>query len=75
VSPRRRDWDRFVDVMSSLALVGFGSRIALSAWRDKRWTSRHIARLRLGNLERYGEVLSGAFITLIGIVFGLWPVL
>jgi hypothetical protein len=27
--------------------------------------------LRLGNLERYGEVLSGAFFTLIGVVFGL----
>jgi hypothetical protein len=51
------------------------SRIALSAWRDKRWTSGHIARLRLGNLEHFDEVLIGAFITLIGIVFGLWPVL
>jgi hypothetical protein len=34
-----------------------------------------MARLRLGILERYGEVLSGAFIALVGIVFGLWPVL
>ena len=34
-----------------------------------------VARLRLGTLERYGEVLSGAFIALVGIVFGLWPVL
>lgn len=34
-----------------------------------------VARLRLGSLERYGEVLSGAFIALVGIVFGLWPVL
>jgi hypothetical protein len=50
------------------------STIALSAWRDKRWTSG-LARLRLGNLECFGEVLSGAFIALIGIVFGLWPVL
>jgi hypothetical protein len=34
-----------------------------------------VARLRLGTLERYGEVLSGAFIALIGIVFGVWPTL
>ena len=34
-----------------------------------------IARLRLGILERYGEVLSGTFIALVGILFGLWPVL
>ena len=34
-----------------------------------------IARLRLGTFERYGEVLSGAFITLVGVLFGLWPVL
>jgi len=34
-----------------------------------------VARLRLGSLERYGEVLSGAFIALVGIAFGLWPVL
>jgi hypothetical protein len=61
---------------SSIAAIGAPrSRIALSARHDKRWTSGHIARLRLGNLERFGEVLSGAFITLIGIVFGLWPML
>jgi ABC-type nickel/cobalt efflux system permease component RcnA len=32
-------------------------------------------RLRLGPLERYGEVLSGAFIALVGLVFLVWPVL
>jgi hypothetical protein len=26
-------------------------------------------------LERYGEVLSGGFIALIGLVFWIWPVL
>lgn len=30
-----------------------------------------VARLRLGKLERYGEVVSGAFVALIGIAFGL----
>jgi hypothetical protein len=34
-----------------------------------------VARLRHRTLERHGEVLSGAFISLLGIVFGLWPVL
>jgi hypothetical protein len=30
--------------------------------------------VRLGPLERYGEVISGAVITIVGIVFLLWPV-
>ena len=32
-----------------------------------------LQRLRLGPLERYGEVLSGAVIALVGIVFLVWP--
>jgi nickel/cobalt transporter (NicO) family protein len=32
------------------------------------------AQLRLGPLERYGEVLSGGVIALVGIAFGLWGV-
>jgi nickel/cobalt transporter (NicO) family protein len=31
-------------------------------------------RLHLGPFERYGEVLSGAFIALVGVVFWIWPV-
>ncbi|MGH7045778.1 MAG: hypothetical protein ACREE2_05230 [Stellaceae bacterium] len=31
--------------------------------------------LRLGAAERYGEVLSGAVIALVGVLFGLWPAL
>jgi nickel/cobalt transporter (NicO) family protein len=34
-----------------------------------------LQRLRLGGFERYGEVLSGAVIALIGLIFGLRPVL
>ena len=34
-----------------------------------------LQRVRLGALERYGEVLSGALIALIGVVFWIWPVL
>ncbi|HEX4741347.1 MAG TPA: hypothetical protein VH353_08460 [Caulobacteraceae bacterium] len=32
-----------------------------------------LQRVSLGPLERYGEVLSGAFIALIGVVFWAWP--
>lgn len=34
-----------------------------------------LQRVSLGPLERYGEVLSGAFIALIGLVFWIWPAL
>jgi hypothetical protein len=34
-----------------------------------------LQRIRLGAFERYGEVLSGGFIALVGVVFGLWPLL
>jgi ABC-type nickel/cobalt efflux system permease component RcnA len=34
-----------------------------------------LQRVALGPLERYGEVLSGAFIAAVGVVFWVWPVL
>jgi hypothetical protein len=34
-----------------------------------------LQRARLGGFERYGEVLSGAFIALIGLALWVWPVL
>ena len=34
-----------------------------------------LQRVRLGAVERYGEVLSGVFISLVGIAFWIWPVL
>ena len=34
-----------------------------------------LQRVRLGAIERYGEVLSGAFIVLIGLIFLIFPVL
>jgi hypothetical protein len=34
-----------------------------------------LQRARLGAFERYGEVLSGAFIALVGLAFWTWPVL
>lgn len=33
-----------------------------------------LKRLRFGAMERYGEVLSGAAIVLVGLAFWLWPV-
>ena len=37
--------------------------------------TEELHRLRLGAFERYGEVLSGAVIVLVGLIFGLWPAL
>ena len=34
-----------------------------------------LERLKLGAFEKYGEVLSGSFIAIIGFVFLLWPVI
>ncbi|HYL34264.1 MAG TPA: hypothetical protein VEU53_14085 [Stellaceae bacterium] len=38
-------------------------------------SAQGLERMRLGPLERYGEVLSGGFIALVGIAFWIWPVL
>ena len=37
------------------------------------YSTAGLQRLRLGAVERYGEVLSGAVIALVGVLFGLWP--
>jgi putative Mn2+ efflux pump MntP len=39
------------------------------------YSSAGLQRLYLGSVERYGEVLSGAVIALVGVTFGLWPAL
>ena len=39
------------------------------------YSAAGLQRLRLGAVERYGEVLSGAFIALVGVAFWVWPVL
>jgi ABC-type nickel/cobalt efflux system permease component RcnA len=33
-----------------------------------------LQHLRLGRLERYGEVMSGACVTIIGVAFVIWPI-
>jgi hypothetical protein len=39
------------------------------------YSTAGLQRVSLGSLERYGEVLSGAFIAAIGAIFWMWPVL
>ncbi len=34
-----------------------------------------LRQVRFGSLERYGEVLSGAFIAVVGLVFLVFPIL
>jgi nickel/cobalt transporter (NicO) family protein len=38
------------------------------------YSTAGLQRVNLGAFERYGEVLSGAFIALVGVAFWLWPV-
>jgi hypothetical protein len=39
------------------------------------YSTAGLQRVRLGAFERYGEVLSGAFIALVGLAFWIWPVI
>jgi hypothetical protein len=39
------------------------------------YSTAGLQRVKLGAVEQYGEVLSGAFIALVGIAFWMWPVL
>lgn len=39
------------------------------------YSAAGLQRASLGPVERYGEILSGALIALIGVVFWVWPVL
>jgi ABC-type nickel/cobalt efflux system permease component RcnA len=38
------------------------------------YSSAALQRVSLGPVERYGEVLSGAFIAVVGIIFLIWPI-
>jgi hypothetical protein len=38
------------------------------------YSTAGLQRVRLGAFERYGEVLSGASIALVGVAFGIWPI-
>jgi nickel/cobalt transporter (NicO) family protein len=39
------------------------------------YSTAQLQRVRLGALERYGEVASGVFIALVGVAFWVWPVI
>lgn len=39
------------------------------------YSTAGLQRVRLGAFERYGEVLSGTFIAVVGVTFWFWPVL
>jgi hypothetical protein len=39
------------------------------------YSAAGLQRVRLGAVERYGEVLSGAFIAFVGVAFWMWPIL
>jgi hypothetical protein len=38
------------------------------------YSTAGLQRVRLGPVERYGEVLSGAIIAAVGLAFWVWPV-
>ena len=63
-----------VEVIAAMALVFSASTIATYVLLCVT-SSAGLQRLRFGAFERYGEVLSGAFISLVGVTFWLWPVL
>ena len=39
------------------------------------YSAAGLQRVKLGPIERYGEVISGAFIALVGVIFWVWPVI
>lgn len=60
-----------IAVMSVVfSLTTIGTYVALCVY-----SAQKLQAVKIGPLERYGEVLSGAFIALVGVVFLLWPVL
>jgi len=63
-----------VGVISVMAVVFAASTIATYVLLCV-YSTAGIQRVHLGSFERYGEVLSGAFIALVGVAFWFWPVL
>jgi hypothetical protein len=60
-------------VIVAMAVVFAASTIATYVLFSV-YSSAGLERLHFGAFERYGEVLSGAFIALVGVAFWLWPV-
>jgi len=62
-------WELILVMSACFAFSTIATYVTLCVLSDG--ALRH---LRLGRLERYGEVLSGAFIGVVGIVFLIWPI-
>lgn len=63
-----------VGVIGIMAIVFASSTIATYMLLCV-YSAASLQRVSLGRFERYGEVLSGAFIALVGVAFWLFPVL
>jgi hypothetical protein len=63
-----------VGVISAMAIVFALSTIATYVVLCV-YSTAGLQRIRLGAFERYGEVMSGAFIALVGVAFWVWPVM
>lgn len=62
-------WELILIMSAFFALSTIATYVTLCVLSD-----RALRRLSLGPLERYGEVLSGAIIAVVGIVFLIWPI-
>jgi hypothetical protein len=63
-----------VGVISAMAVV-FALSTSVTYVVLCVYSTAGLQRVHLGAFERYGEVLSGAFIALVGVAFWLWPVM
>jgi nickel/cobalt transporter (NicO) family protein len=63
-----------VGVISAMAILFALSTIATYVVLCV-YSTAGLQRIRLGAFERYGEVMSGAFIALVGVAFWVWPVM
>jgi hypothetical protein len=77
---RQRGWSMFfaagkygVGLIALMALVSAASTIATYMLLCV-YSAAGLQRVKLGAVERYGEVLSGAFIAAVGVAFYVWPV-
>ena len=63
-----------VGVISAMAVV-FALATIVTYVALCVYSTAGLQRVSLGPFERYGEVMSGVFIALVGVAFWLWPVL
>ncbi len=55
--------------------VGFAASTILTYVLLCVYSTASLQRVKFGTLERYGEVLSGTFIVLVGVAFWVFPIL